>query len=169
MELTALRQYYFSYKRVAAGLTVPISTSYPGANPWRTVPWDTAIVDPDDPDSPGQVSVAGGWTFLYGPCYFNITAAVGMSNVTPQASTHLQLWSTADPNGVLQHSWEGWEQAVLDLEGNTSHFTGAWNGYLPASQRLRLRLDWWHPADPDSEPLVDRAHVEGHYWRVPMA
>lgn len=168
MEVTGLRQYFFFYRRTATGLTVPISTSYPDANPWRTVPWDTLVEDPGEQNPPGTVSLNNGWTFLYGPCYFSIDASVGMSNVTPRASTHLQFYSTSITNSdVPQYAWEGWEQAVLDLEGNTAHFVTSAHGFLPPDQRLRLRADWWHPADPDEEPLIDRARVQGFYRRVP--
>jgi hypothetical protein len=172
MQLNNLPQYYFSYKfatrPMAEGRDLPVSTAFDEEhNHWVTVPWDQIVTTPEDPVGPNpSLPPEGGtfWSFLNGPCIFNFTATVGTGEVTPLASVHLQPYATDTPDGPLTASWEGWEWGVLQKEGNTSHFTGAWWGHLAAGKGLRLRIDYWHAPHAAK---INRAHVEGSYWRMP--
>lgn len=176
MELTGLKQYYFSYtfatRPVSEGRWLPVSTGFPEPNPWVTIPWDQINVVPDDPATTNPALGPNGeafWSFLYGGdagCVFSITASVGAGEVTPNASVHLQLYATDTSSGPLTASWEAIELPVLPKEGNTSHWSGAWWGRLAAGKRARMRLDYWHATGPAK---INRAHVEGSYWRLPAA
>jgi hypothetical protein len=174
MQLDALPQYFFQYKyatrAVADGRNLPVSTAFTEAgNHWVTLPWDTIVTAPADTSGVYNPEIDPGetfWSFLYGPCVFSITAAVGLGQAQPLASVHFQPWAAANGSEVMTQSWEGWELGVLEKEGNTCHFTGAWWGHLAAGNKLRLRLDYWHADQPAK---INRAHVEGSYWRLPAA
>ncbi len=159
--------WYFNYKWATRDIgdarDIPVSTDFtPEENYWVTVPWDTTVISPNDPAAPRPqpTPTSAVWSFLYGPCYFSITAAVGTFG-EPGASTHLQL---VDYNNSeqLMVGREGWEWFIGDGERNSSHWTGAWNGYLSTGNKLRLRLDYWNGTEPCK---MIRAHVEGFYWR----
>lgn len=166
MRIDELPEHYFSYKFATRpmdeGRWIPVSgPRFPEDNTWVTIPWDQHIVVPDDPAA--DAPALGGWTFLYGPCVFSMTAAIGVGDVQPHASVHFQPWASDETDGGLVASWEGWEWGVLEKEGNTCHFTGAWHGVLAAGQRLRLRIDYWHATHG---ARFNRAHVEGTYRRL---
>lgn len=167
MQIDGLPQYYFSYsfatRPMEDGRSIPVSgPRFPEDDKWVTLPWDQQNVLPADPATPAPS--LGGWTFLYGPCIFSMTAAIGIGEAQPQASVHWQPWAAAADSEAMAASWEGWEEFVGDKEGNTCHFTGAWWGRLAAGQRLRMRIDYWHATAPCT---YNRAHVEGSYWRLP--
>jgi hypothetical protein len=162
MQLTS-QPIYFSYRfatrPVDDGRSLPVSTSYPDANPWITVPWDEHVENPHE--GPDEVTV-GGWTFLYGPCVFRVDAAIGVGSAQPLANSHIQMYETDASSGSVLVGREAWEWEVAQKEGNTVHLAGSWTGNLVAGRRLRLRVDYWHATAPAK---IFRANVSGLYWR----
>jgi hypothetical protein len=157
-------QYRYNTRPLGQGLHLPVSPSLSN-NPWLIVPWETAIEPSGDTESgiyDPNPEKGTQWSVLYGPCWFNITAAVGAFDVCPCAATHLQLADYETDSETLIMGREGWEWFVGQTETNTSHWTGAWVGYLQAGRRMRLRLDYWHA---QHAAKVYRAHVEGWYIR----
>lgn len=173
MRLDTLPQYFFQYKYATRpmedGRSLPVSgPTFPDDDVWVTIPWDTVITSPADTSGiyqPPSPATGTFWSFLYGPCVFSMTAALGVGEVTPgTGSIHFQPYASSNDVENVASAWEGWEEYIGPSEGNTCHFYGSWWGYLPANQRLRLRVDYWHG---DHAAKFNRAHVEGCYWRLP--
>lgn len=151
--------YYFSYGfRPETPRSLPNSTSYPDENPWVTVPWQEHYAVPSDGFTAPTV---GGWTFLYGPCVFSITAEVGLDNETREAQSHIALYEADAADNVVKRR-NAWEWMVGTKEGNTVHLDGAWTGVLEEGRRLRLWVDLWHAT---RSAKIVRANIQGVYWR----
>lgn len=156
--------FYFSYRFDIGiggedGRELKVSTGYPSPNPWLTIPWNNPQVVPDDPAA--ETPDAGGWTFLYGPCVFSITAEIGLKNPTRQAQSHIRLVEADEDENLVGRN--AWEWMVGTKEGNTVHLDGAWIGRIGAGRRLWLQCDYWHATGP---ALMNRANISGLYWRI---
>lgn len=162
MQLTG-QPIYFSYRyaeRTAAeGKALPASVSYPDDVTWVTVPWDEHVDNPHE--GPAEVTV-GGWTFLYGPCVFSVTAEVRLYEMTPLAQAHVSLYETESADGAVALRRTAWEWEIGAKESHSAHLTGAWTGNLAAGRRLRVACDYWHADHPAS---IFGANVQGLYWR----
>lgn len=145
-----------------------------------TVPWNAVSDDPGDPVN--AVSLANGWTFLYGPTTEAVvTAHVRLQVMQEGASTHLRLYKVAVVDGIETRLWgsESPERFIGSGETHTaqdgtvtyssSHLDATWRvSGLADGERLRLEVDSWMAVDPDPAYEMGRivgARVEGIYWR----
>lgn len=158
--------YYLSYSyqmtETDDGRSLPVSTSIttPGAWKWVTIPWNTQTSVPDDLTT--TPPALGGWTFLTGPCVFNITASVGLDDETREAQAHISLYEVGPDSEDVLLRRNAWEWMVGTKEGHTVHLDGTWIGNLAEGRKLRLAVDYWHASGPAK---IVRANVAGLYWR----
>lgn len=168
--LLASAPYAFQYDFVTAGESeyrnLYVSTTYPTGVKYLNIPWNVFTMSPgESSDDFPQLETLGGWTFLYGPCWFDVKAQIQFYQGQPHASGHALLYRTDAQNGDApgNHQYDNWEWEVLEKETHSSHLMGAWSGLLPAGNRLRLAADYWHATAPAK---VFKANVQGEYWRI---
>jgi hypothetical protein len=171
MELTGKKQFALYYQFItnadAERRSLPVSTVFPNPDGWVTIPWNQLNINPAtanaqiDPDTP-PIGI-GAWSILHGPCWYSLTAEVGLEEPTQQAQSHIRLYETDSADSDLVVGKNAWEWMIGTKETNTAHIDGAWEGYLAAGRRLRVAIDYWHATKPAK---IYRANVQGTYWRL---
>jgi hypothetical protein len=150
------------------GKAVPVSHGSPNndQNYWITVPWNKTDIDPLDPLQPA-IPV---WTFLNGPCDWDVTCHIRMKNVEPGCSVHARLYTVTVASGVETRTWgsEAPEKQVLPFENpdSNTHIDFNWKGHLAVGERLRIEVDYWNATDPAlTTGHIVGARIDGIYWR----
>jgi len=160
--------YAFQYDFVTADETewrsLQVSTTYPTGVKYLTIPWNVFTMPPgESSDNFPQLEQLNGWTFLYGPCWFDVKAQIQFYQGQPHASGHALLYQTTSQSGDWVKQHDNWEWEVIEKETHSSHLMGAWSGLLPEGNRLRLAADYWHAT---ASAKVFKANVQGEYWRI---
>jgi hypothetical protein len=156
---------------VPQGKPLPVSHGTPGeaGNIWVPIPWNAIDLNPQDPAQPTELKWA--WSFLYGPCDFDVTAHVRVKNAQPECSLHLRLQAYRIDDGVETMVWgsEAPEKQVLPFENpeSNTHLDFNWKGRLAEGERLRVYADYWNATDPGpfATAYIQGARVEAIYWR----
>lgn len=177
------QRFGFGYKMTTVtnindGKALPVSRGLVGSATHRYITVPVNAVDEDPADPGNTVSLANGWTFLYGPTLgADVFAFVRLKRAQSGCSNHLRLY-IVDGTGARTpwvcespERFVGENETHLEADGSTSysstHLDGAWHvPPLAADERLRLEVDYWNAsAEPYLTARIVGARITGTYWR----
>jgi hypothetical protein len=160
-----------------AGQVIPNSNGT-GGNQWVGLSWDTEGYDPAVLNRPnGMHDQPGGWTILYGPALFIMTAFVRVKQQTAGAAFHLMPRRAKRVNGVntiVGPAMEAAEWGVLQNEthlaadGETvtysnTHLMVPMAERLEDGERLQVHTDLWNA---DQSARVAGGTVTLLWWAI---